>query len=129
MDTKETLYEWDDVQVPGQRDFNGAVIMTRLAPSMVFIIGLYAVPAPALAADERVTTAEPVAVAVEPQDDLASPSRARGDVPAAESKATAQPAPAPLKRDPSDAPRLEGDERALALEIEPFGWRFRLFGR
>ncbi|MFZ1988132.1 MAG: hypothetical protein WAW96_00030 [Alphaproteobacteria bacterium] len=101
--------------------------MTRLAPSMVFIIGLYAVPA--LAQEQRGTLAEPIAVAVEPKDDVAAPAQERAAVPAAESKATPQSEPAPSKPDPQDRPQFEGDERGLALEVEPFGWHIRLLGR
>jgi len=114
-------------EFPEPRDFNVALTMTRLAPSMVFIIGLYAGPA---AAQERVTAAEPIAVAVEPKDDVAAPKTAIEAVPAAESKATLQPPKPPAsKTNEKDPPRFEGDERGLALEIEPFGWRVPLFGR
>lgn len=94
---------------------------------MVFVIGLYAVPA--AAAEARATMAEPIAVAVEPKDDAGAPEAARAAVPAAESKAISQPAPATTKPDSKELPPLEGDEHGLALEIKPFGWRIPLFGR
>ena len=94
---------------------------------MVFIVGLYA--APVLAEEQRWTLAEPIAVAVEPKDDVAAPTKANAAVPAAESKATPQSEPASSQRGAKGAPKFEDGEGRLALEIEPFGWHIRLFGR